>query len=118
MSEPASTGATGRLPGPGRRRWGVSLRRTADTLWLSPTGRLGATSAAHLADVALTRAGTYSRLVLDLGEVAEIDPAGVRALATWPKRLASPTLELRLAADAGSRALLHRAGVALAWPAA
>jgi hypothetical protein len=109
--------AAGRLPGPGRRRWGVRLSRSEGTLLLVPTGRLDATGADRLADVALTRVGSYSRLVLDLGEVAEIDADGARALAGWPKLVARPPVELRLVADAGSRAMLDRTGVALAWPA-
>ncbi len=110
--------AAGHLPGPGRRRWGVRLSRMDGTLLMAPTGRLDATSAERLADVALTRVGTYSRLVLDLGEVAEIEPDGVRALAAWPDSLPAPGVELRLAADAGSRAMLDRAGVELPWAAA
>ena len=109
--------AAGHLPGPGRRRWGVRLSRSDGTLLMAPTGRLDATSADRLADVALTRLGSYSRLVLDLGDVAEIDADGVRALAGWPALLPAPTVDLLLVADAGSRAMLQGTGVDLAWPA-
>jgi hypothetical protein len=105
------------LPGPGRRRWGVRLSRSDGTLLMAPTGRLDATSAERLADVALTRLGSYSCLVLDLGEVAAIDADGVRALAAWPELLPAGMVQLRLADDPGSRAMLNRTGVALPWPA-
>ncbi len=107
--------AAGHLPGPGRRRWGVRLSRSDGTLLMAPTGRLDATSAERLADVALTRVGSYSRLVLDLGDVAEIDADGVRALAGWPDLLPSRSIELLLVADAGSRAMLAQTGVDLPW---
>ena len=108
----------GRLPGPGRRRWGVRLSRSGDTLHLGPTGCLDAISAGRLADVALTRVGSYSRLVLDLGEVAEIEAGGVRALAGWPDLLPPQNVELLVLADARSRAMLVRTGVDLTWSSA
>ncbi len=109
--------AADHLPGPGRRRWGVRLSRSDGTLMMAPTGRLDATSAERLADVALTRLGSYSRLVLDLGDVAEIDADGVRALAGWADLLPSRAVELLLVADTGSRTMLAETGVDLPWPA-
>jgi hypothetical protein len=109
--------AAQRLPVPGQRRWGVRLSRSDDTLLMAPTGCLDATSAGRLADVALTRLGSYSCLVLDLGDVAAIKPDGVRALAGWPELLPAATVQLQLVADPGSRAMLDRTGVALPWPA-
>lgn len=76
--------AAERLPTPGQRRWGVGLHREGSTLLLTPTGRLDAISVGRLMDVALTRAGSYTRLVLDLRDVAEFDAGGVRRLASWP----------------------------------
>jgi hypothetical protein len=107
--------AAQRLPGPGQRRWGVRLSRSRDTLLMAPTGCLDATSAGRLADVALTRLGSYSCLVLDLGDVAEIKPDGVRALAAWPELLSAGTVQLQLVDDPGSRAMLDRTGVGLPW---
>jgi hypothetical protein len=72
------------LPASGHRRWGVRLSRVGATLSLAPTGCLDSTSVGRLADVALSRSGSYRRLVLDLRDLAEIDPAGVRHLAGWP----------------------------------
>ena len=89
--------AAHRSPAPGRRRWGVKLSRSGRTLFLTPTGRLDATSVARLADVASTRNRSFDRLVLDLADLAEIEPAGLAALADW-RRLApldDVTLELR-----------------------
>lgn len=79
--------AARRLPGPGLRRWGVRLSREDGALVLAPTGRLDAISVARLADVATTRLGTFSSLVLDLRDLAEIDLGGVSDLsrAPWPE---------------------------------
>ena len=66
---------------------GVRLQRQDGALILAPTGRLDAVSVARLAEVALTRRGTFSRLVLDLRDLAEIDEGGMvdLARAPWPE---------------------------------
>ncbi len=78
--------AARRLPGPGVRRWGVRLQRQDGALVLAPTGRLDAISVARLAEVAMTRVGTFSSLVLDLRDLAEIDAGGMSDLSRppWP----------------------------------
>ena len=86
--------ATARLPRQGRRRWGVGLRRSGETLVLSPTGTLDLTSVERLADVAVSRAGTFTRLVLDLREVAAVEGAGLRRLTALPDRLGLEGAEL------------------------
>lgn len=82
------------LPSCGHRRWGVRLSRSGTTLSLAPTGCLDATSVGRLADVALSRAGTFRRLIVDLRDLAEVDAAGVRQLAAWPNLPAMRDVEL------------------------
>jgi len=105
--------AAERLPTEGRRRWGVRLSRSGGTLVLTPTGRLDATSIGRLFEVALTRRGTFSRLVLDLRDVAAIEPAGLEELSLWSQRNQLEGAELRVVADAGLRERLEAAGLAL-----
>ncbi|HET8978671.1 MAG TPA: hypothetical protein VFN87_10975 [Solirubrobacteraceae bacterium] len=107
--------ATAGLPGPGRRRWGVRLSRANGGLTMAPTGRLDAVSVGRLADVALTRSGTFSRLVLDLRELAEFDAGGVRELAVWRTLVPCEGIDLTLVADARARRELDRVGTALPW---
>lgn len=76
--------AASHLPASGHRRWGVRLSRWGTTLCLAPTGCLDATSVGRLADVALSRTGTFRRLIIDLRDLAQIEAAGVRHLAAWP----------------------------------
>ncbi len=104
-----------RLPGPGRRRWGVRLSRAGEALTLAPTGSLDSTSVERLSEVALTRAGTYRSLTLDLRDIAEIDPAGVTALMRWPQT-AEWAAELTIVADGDIRRRLAGTGVALTVP--
>jgi ABC-type transporter Mla MlaB component len=105
-----------RLPGPGLRRWGVRLSRAGHALTLAPTGRLDGTSVTRLADVALTRMGTFDRLLIDLRDLAEIDVAGVRDLAGWPQLVGFGDVELRVVTDNDSRIRIGAAGVALLAP--
>jgi hypothetical protein len=76
--------AARRLPGPGLRRWGVRLCRQEGALVLAPTGRLDAISVARLSEVAITRLGSFSSLVLDLRDLAEIDADGMYDLSRPP----------------------------------
>jgi ABC-type transporter Mla MlaB component len=107
--------AARRLPGPGRRRWGVRLSRAGEALTLAPTGSLDSTSVQRLSEVALTRAGTYRSLTVDLRDIAEIDPAGVTALMRWPQT-AGWAAELTIVADGDIRRRLAGTGVALTVP--
>jgi hypothetical protein len=95
--------AAARLPAEGRRRWGVRLMRSNGTLRLSPTGNLDAISVARLSDVALTRAGTYTRLVLDLSDLAAVDSGGVDGLGGWPALRELDDVQLLLLAGARVR---------------
>lgn len=97
-------------PAPGRRRWGVSLRRTGTTLAITPTGTLDATNVGRLADVAASRTGTYIRLVIDLRDLSDIGPDGVRGLAAWAA--GSDDVERDLFVDPAVRAALHQTGIA------
>ena len=102
--------AVDRSPAPGRRRWGVRLRRTGTTLTIAPTGTLDATNVGRLADVAASRAGTFTRLVIDLRELSDIGSDGVSRLAAWPVGDGAE-LERELLVDPAVRAALHEAGV-------
>ena len=51
---------------------------------LAPTGRLDPVSVARLSEVAITRLGTFSSLVLDLRDLAEIDAGGMYDLSRPP----------------------------------
>ena len=104
-----------RSPAPGRRRWGVKLSRTGRTLFLTPTGRLDATSVTRLADVASTRTGTFDHLVLDLVDLAEIEPAGLTALADWRRISLVPDVTLELRRGHTASASLELAGVTSTW---
>ncbi len=95
--------ATDRLPEPGHRRWGVRLTRAGDTLLLAPTGQLDATSVERLADVALTRVGSFTRLVVDLRDLAEIEADGLARLGRWPGLEDLHGVEVLLIADAAVR---------------
>lgn len=86
------------LPESGRRRWGVRLIRTPGVLRIAPTGQLDAENATRLAAVVASRLGTFSRLIVDLRDLAEIDPAGLGELASWPQLLPLDDVELLLAA--------------------
>lgn len=97
--------ASRRLPGPGERRWGVSLRRQGDALVLAPTGRLDAISVSRLAEVALSRLGTFSSLILDLRDVAQIEAGGMLDLGR------PPWLELAPAVWGDARTLDRVAGI-------
>lgn len=88
--------AADRLPEGGSRRWGVRITRSDKALTLVPTGRLDATSAARLAEVAISRLGTFSRLVLDLRDLAEVEPAGLRELSAWADRLPVEGVEVAI----------------------
>jgi hypothetical protein len=99
--------AAERLPSPGHRRWGVRISRLGDALVLAPTGCLDATSVDRLADVGLTRVGTFSRLVVDLRDLAEIDRSGLTRLAAWPEFLPPGDIELVLLADTDVRRRLN-----------
>ncbi len=105
--------AARRLPGPGRRRWGVRLSRDGEMLSLAPTGALDRTSVQRLSEVALTRAGTYARLTLDLRELAEIAVDGVQELTAWPEDPAWAGVALAVLADADMRRRLDATGVEL-----
>ncbi|MGA9857991.1 MAG: STAS domain-containing protein [Solirubrobacteraceae bacterium] len=100
---------------PGRRRWGVRLSRSGRSLQLAPTGRLDATSVGRLADVASTRVGTFDRLVLDLSDLAEIEPAGLAALADWRRLSPTPEVKLELLPGHAVRAGLELSGVVSVW---
>ncbi len=96
------TQAAHRLPGPGIRRWGVRLQRQDGALILAPTGRLDPVSVARLAEVAVSRLGTFSRLVVDLRDLAEIDEGGMSDLSRPPWSELSPVVW----SDARTRARL------------
>ena len=107
--------AAHRSPAPGRRRWGVKLSRSGRTLYLTPTGSLDATSVTRLADVASTRNGTFDRLVLDLADLAEIEPGGLAALADWRRMSALPDIALELKPGRNVSGALELAGVGAVW---
>lgn len=92
--------AARQLPASGQRRWGVRLSRLGAMLSLTPTGCLDSPSVGRLADVAFSRSGTYSRLVVDLRDLAEVRDAGLRRFAGWPNLPA--LLDVDLVAVAGS----------------
>ncbi|HYF27458.1 MAG TPA: response regulator [Baekduia sp.] len=71
------------LPDAARRRWGVGIQRVGERLVLRPTGDLDAQSVGRLDQVASSRAGTFDRLVVGLGDVAGFSPEGASALAAW-----------------------------------
>jgi hypothetical protein len=75
--------AARRLPRAGRRRWGVRLSRTGESLTLTPTGSLDAVSVARLLDVVDSRAGTFRSLTLDLRDLAGLETTGLTALEGW-----------------------------------
>lgn len=104
--------AAGQLPASGQRRWGVRLSRGAGVLSLSPTGCLDAASVGRLADVALSRCRSFSRLVVDLRDLAEIEPAGVRELAAWPDLPRLRDIDLVVVADGKVRGQLESCAVA------
>lgn len=99
-------------PAPGRRRWGVRLGRTGTTLTIAPTGTLDAINVGRLADIAASRAGSYTRLVIDLRDLSDIGPDGVRGLAAWPAAAGSDDVERELLVDPAVRAALHEAAIA------
>ena len=99
-------------PAPGRRRWGVRLRRTGPTLTIVPTGTLDATNAGRLVDVAASRTGTYTRLVIDLRDLSDIGPDGVGGLAAWAAGVAADDVKRDLLVDPVVRGALHQAGIA------
>ncbi|WP_205699428.1 hypothetical protein [Conexibacter sp. SYSU D00693] len=78
------------LPGADKRRWGVRIQRPGDDLVLTPTGILDADSVARLRDVAASRSGTFARLLVEVGDVAERQPAGLRALGLWADEPGGP----------------------------
>jgi anti-anti-sigma regulatory factor len=95
------------LPATGHRRWGVRLSRLGTTLSLAPTGCLNATSVGRLADVALSRTGTFDRLIVDLRDLAEVDVTGVHHLAAWPDAPGLGDIEFVVVASAELRRSLH-----------
>lgn len=99
--------ATRRSAAPGHRRWGVRLERSPDTLLLAPTGCFDAASAGRLLDVALSRLGTFTRLALDLLDIADVDAAGLAHLSSWPGLLGPREVEVIVIAG---RPLLERIG--------
>lgn len=109
------TAAAERSPAAGLRRWGVRLARSGQTLRLTPTGRLDQTSVGRLADVALSRLGTFSNLVLDVSDVVATEPAGILALAEWPSLLAPEEVELRLVCAGAGPAARSLAGLGSRW---
>ena len=98
-----------RLPAAGQRRWGVALSRSGATLSLAPIGCLDTVSVARLTDVAVSRQGTFTRLVLDLRDVAQFEPAGLRQLIAWSSLPALSGVELTVVASPGARAELTAA---------
>jgi hypothetical protein len=108
--------AASRLPPGGRRRWGVRLSRSVETLTLAPTGRLDAVSAGRLADIALSRLGSFHRLALDLTELAGIEEEGLEHLRRWPEQLPLAEVELVALASPSIRARLEgTGGLGNAW---
>jgi hypothetical protein len=94
----------------------VGLHRAGDTLVLTPTGRLDPISVARLLDVALSRRGSFTHLVVDLRDLAEIESGGIDDLGRTPWDELDPVLwgdartRLRLAdftAETGGRSVLY-----------
>ncbi|HET9102276.1 MAG TPA: hypothetical protein VFN55_02900 [Solirubrobacteraceae bacterium] len=104
--------ASARSPVPGQRRWGVRLLRSGDTLTVAPTGCLDGVSIGRLADIAVTRTGSFRTLVLDLRDLSEIEPEGIEGLLDWPERVACGDIRRELLVDGPVRHALHRATVA------
>src|SRR5579875_761609 len=105
--------AAHRLPAGGTRRWGVSVARRDDTLVLTPTGTLDATSAGRLAEMIQSRIGSFARLVVDLRDLAEISAAGIEGIVGWSQSGPLQRVELLLVGDAGVRARLDALGLAV-----
>ena len=104
--------ASARSPVPGQRRWGVRLLRCGDTLTVAPTGSLDGASVGRLADIAITRAGSFQRLVIDLRDLSDIDPEGVSGLLAWPERVPCGGVSRELLVDGPVRHALDRATLA------
>ena len=94
-------------PMPGRRRWGVRMLRCGDTLTVAPTGSLDGENVGRLADIAITRAGSFRRLVLDLRDLSDIDADGIDGLRQWPERVLSGEISRELLVDDAVRRALH-----------
>ncbi len=88
-----------RLPADGVRRWGVQISRRGDALVLTPTGRLDAASAARLAAVARSRLGTFTRVVIDLRDLAEFSSAGLQEVQAWATAGPLRNVDLRFLGD-------------------
>lgn len=108
--EELALNASRRLPAAGIRRWGVQISRRRDTLVLTPTGRLDAISARRLADVVTSRIGTFSRLIIDLRDLAELSVAGLEDVCGWRDRGSLQGLELQLIGDQAVRSRIGALG--------
>ena len=82
-------------------------------LTLAPTGRLDGTSVSRLADVALTRLGSFAHLHIDLRDLAEIDAAGILQMSRWPDQAMLDGVDIHVMTDTDVRAKLTAAGVTL-----
>ena len=107
--------AAERLPGSGRRRWGVRLTRCGGELTLAPTGTLDPVSVGRLADVVASRTGTFDRLVLDLRNVAVVRSDGLGDLSGWPERLRLGGVQLELITGSLAPSTLADAPLGAAW---
>ena len=92
----------------GRRRWGVRMLRSGDTLTVAPTGSLDRENVSRLADIAITRAGSFRHLVLDLRDLSDIDVDGIDGLRQWPDRVLSGEISRELLVDDAVRRALQR----------
>ncbi len=106
--------AARRLPAGETRRWGVSIATRDDALWLVPTGRLDGTSAERLAEVVESRIGRFSKLVVDLRDLAEISPAGVKGILEWSRNGPLKDVPVQLVGDADVRTRISALGPAAA----
>lgn len=102
--------AAGRLPAGVTRRWGVSIARRHGALVLAPTGRLDDTSARRLADVVQSRAGTFTRLIVDLRDLAEVSRRGIEDVCSLCESGDLAGVEVQLIGDAAVRTRIDALG--------
>lgn len=99
------------LPAAGIRRWGVQISRRSDALVLTPTGKLDIASAKRLADVVRSRIGTFSRVVIDLRDLAEFSSAGIEDVCAWPVGGALHDVDVLLVGDKAVRSRIDALGL-------
>ncbi len=106
--EQLAASAAQHSPVAAERPWEVRLERSRETLTLRPTGRFDADSASRLIELALSRLGSFTCLVLDLRDLDEAEPSGLAHLTGWPGLLGPGQAELIIVARPVVRAQLEQ----------